>query len=92
MLHAMYGEFLAEGPDSVAAITQAVDEYRKALAIDPEQDEARFGLGVLFARIGMYGEARREWGWVLLKGDSPGAIRNARYSLARLRDKLQIDD
>lgn len=92
LLHAMYGDFLAEGPDTTAAITDAVAEYRKALAIDPDHNEARFGLGVLFARLGMYGEARREWGWLAIEGESPGAVRNARYSLTQLRERLGFDD
>ncbi len=92
LFHAMYGDFLAEGPDTTAAITAAVAEYRKALAIDENQNEARFGLGVLFARLGMYEEAKREWGWLTIKGESPGAVRNARYSLTRLRQQLGFDD
>ncbi|NNE07614.1 MAG: tetratricopeptide repeat protein [Gemmatimonadetes bacterium] len=89
LFHAMYGDFLAEGPDTTGSITAAVAEYRKALAIDENQNEARFGLGVLFARLGMYGEAKREWEWLIVNGESPGAVRNARYSITRLHQKTR---
>ena len=66
--HAYYADFLNEGaevaaePDRAKTLTQeAADEYRRALEIDPGCVEARFGLGVLFARAGIYEEAIREW-------------------------------
>ena len=66
--HAYYADFLGEGAEIAAEVDQAraltqrsADEYRRALEIHSGCVEARFGLGVLFARAGIFEEAIREW-------------------------------
>ena len=61
IVRAYYGDFLADGENEDQAIRGAIDEYRYALYLDEQCVEAHFGLGVLFARTGIYKEAIREW-------------------------------
>lgn len=61
VLHSYYGDFLVSDADSSAGIAAAADRYRLAIELDEKCVEAHFGMGVLFARMGIYKEALREW-------------------------------
>ncbi len=61
ILHSYYGDFLVSDADSSAGIPAAIEHYRRALDLDEKCVEAHFGMGVLFARMGIYKEALREW-------------------------------
>ncbi len=66
LLHAFYADFLTEEQvETKKAIGMAVREYQKAIELDAKCAEAHFGMGVLFARMGILKEAIREWEKVL---------------------------
>jgi tetratricopeptide (TPR) repeat protein len=68
---------------------EAKTAFTKALEIDPDNENAHFNLGVMFADASMFGEARTEWERVLeLAPDSPaGAL--AKQNLQDIQPLLE---
>jgi len=98
---AMYEEFIARHPKDARAIShygetqwsldrksQAVDSFRKALAIDPNCAEAHFHMGVAFAEMGIFREAIREWEHVVKAGEPTELASRARENIAKAKEKL----
>jgi tetratricopeptide (TPR) repeat protein len=63
----------------------------RALELDPENMDARFNLGVLFADATLYREARTEWERVAAGADGP-ARTLARQNLEKIRPLLASQD
>jgi len=86
VLHAHYGDFLSEGSDPASAVRAAVNEYRRAIEIDPNCIEAHFGLGVIFADSEILGEAISEWEKVIAIHDRHRLASQARNNIKRIKD------
>jgi tetratricopeptide (TPR) repeat protein len=81
---AYYGETLW----STDRKSQAIDTYRKALALDPRCAEARFNMGVAFAEMGIFREAIREWDAVIKIGEPAEIVDRARENIKRAEKKV----
>ncbi len=85
VLYAFYGDFLSDGEDVNKAVKSAMDAYRTSLALDDKCVEAHFGLGSLFASVGLYREAVREWERVVAIDPQHRLTIEARRDIDRVR-------
>jgi tetratricopeptide (TPR) repeat protein len=86
LLRAFYADFLSEEPvETKKGIGLAVQEYQKAIELDPKCAEAYFGMGVLFARMGILKEAIREWEKVIAIDPNGRMAPQAERNIAQAR-------
>ncbi len=89
VLISYYGDFLSASPDTNSGIGEAVMQYRRALYIDENCLEAHFGLGTLFARVGIIQEAIREWDLVRAIDSKHALAETAEKNLIRAHRKME---
>jgi tetratricopeptide (TPR) repeat protein len=85
VLFAYYGDFLSGDESEKTSVSGAMDAYRKALALDDRCLEAHFGLGVLFAKTGIYKEAVRQWERVMALSPQHRLAVESRRNIDRVR-------
>ncbi|MBM3320325.1 MAG: tetratricopeptide repeat protein [Candidatus Eisenbacteria bacterium] len=85
VLFAYYGDFLSGDENEKTSVSGAMGAYRQALALDERCLEAHFGLGVLFAKTGIYKEAVREWEHVMALSPQHRLAVESRRNIDRVR-------
>lgn len=76
---AYYGETLW----GLGRKSEGMEEYRKAIVIDPKCPEAHLSLGNAFAEMGILREAIREWNIVIASNPSEELLKLAKENVAR---------
>jgi tetratricopeptide (TPR) repeat protein len=99
---ATFSEYLTRKPGDARAVAyhaevlwtmgkrvEAVNGYRKALAVDPHCVEAHFHLGVAFAESGIFREAVRQWNLIVnAAGADPDIVARAKENIRRAEERL----
>ncbi len=88
LIRSHYGDFLSGGEDETESTALAMEQYRYALHIDDKCVEAHFGMGVLFARSGIFREAVVEWERVVEIDSEHNLAATALQNVSRARSEL----